>query len=175
MLALLASSVGARADGVKQVKDLATATDGSASSKPQPLAVTRPLVSLPGQPETFFFTATDARNGRELWKTDGAHTELVKDIRPGPTDSLFGAAANCAGTLVFAVDDGVHGMEPWRSDGTPQGTYLLKDLSAGPGATKVANMRLYGNLLYFDATLSNGNKALYQTDGTPARTTCRSG
>jgi ELWxxDGT repeat protein len=169
-LAFLAVSAGVRADALKPVKDLMTTLDEKESSNPQPLAITHPLVTVPGQGVTFFFTASDDRNGRELRKTDGTHTELVKDIHPGPTDSTFGLAANCAGTLVFAVDDGVHGMEPWRSDGTPQGTYLLKDLSPGLDATFIANMRMNGEKLYFDATLKNGNKVLYETDGTPANT-----
>jgi ELWxxDGT repeat protein len=33
--------------------------------------------------------------------------------------------------LVFAADDGVTGLEPWRSDGTAAGTYPLADISDG--------------------------------------------
>jgi ELWxxDGT repeat protein len=171
VLALVAVSGGVRADALSRVKDIALTADGRASSNPHPLAATHPLITLPNQPRTFFFSATNDRNGRELWKTDGTHTDLVKDIHPGPTDSVFGPAANCAGTLVFAVDDGVHGMEPWRSDGTPQGTYILKDLSPGAAATSISNMRMVGALLYFEATHNNGTKQLWQTDGTPAGTT----
>ena len=34
-----------------------------------------------------YFRATDATNGRELWRTNGSTTELVEDIRPGGNDS----------------------------------------------------------------------------------------
>ena len=32
------------------------------------------------------------------------------------------------GILYFAADDGIHGWEPWRSDGTVAGTYMVKDV-----------------------------------------------
>jgi len=37
--------------------------------------------------------------------------------------------------LVFAADDGEHGVEPWRSDGTAAGTVRLGDLNPGRDAS----------------------------------------
>lgn len=40
------------------------------------------------------------------------------------------------GRAVFLADDGVHGREPWITDGTPEGTRLLADLRPGPGGSE---------------------------------------
>src|SRR5262249_21719023 len=98
---------------------------------------------------TLFFTAYDRMVGTELWKSDGtaAGTTLVKDIFPGgfwdtwnyhANNSNPSNLTNVNGTLFFTADDGVHGRELWKSDGTAAGTTLVKDIfagSAGSGPT----------------------------------------
>ncbi len=117
--------------------------------------------------------APDGDTGRELWITDGtaAGTALLKDINPNvefgrPQNSdprSFYALGN--GKVVFFADDGEHGREPWVTDGTPEGTFMLRDLTPGPDSTIVfsGNTRLLddGRLLINNA---------YVTDGTTAGT-----
>ena len=40
-------------------------------------------------------------------------------------------APDVNGTLFFAADDGGHGRELWKSDGTAAGTVLVKDINPG--------------------------------------------
>ena len=61
--------------------------------------------------------------------------EMLGDLWPGPGSSIPAwpptsfRLAN--GRVFFGSDDGVHGLEPWVSDGTPQGTVLVGDLAPG--------------------------------------------
>ena len=131
---------------------------------------------------TLFFAAVDRRHGSELWRSDGTRrgTRMVKDIRPGPRPCCRGQGASSypsgltavGKTLYFTADDGIHGPELWRSNGTARGTRIVKDIvpgnpapDSGPGAlTKVA-----GTLFF--VTRDGTHYGLWRSDGTAAGTT----
>jgi len=118
--------------GTVMVKNISS---GNASSSP------RYLVALNN---SLLFTARVSRvvNDNELWISDGtdAGTVMLKDIRPGtdsswsalyPTFNMSKPIILSNGKLLFSTNDGTHGYEPWTTDGTEQGTSLLKDLNPG--------------------------------------------
>jgi len=102
------------------------------------------------------FVADDGIRGAELWVTDGTPegTRLVADIRAGAGDSSPSlrstvvngrdpeALALGDGRAIFLADDGVHGREPWITDGTPEGTRLLADLRPGSAGSQASGFIL---------------------------------
>jgi ELWxxDGT repeat protein len=56
---------------------------------------------------------------------------LVKDIRPGLSTSYPSYLTALGNTLFFTADNGVNGLELWKSNGTAAGTVLVKDIRPG--------------------------------------------
>jgi ELWxxDGT repeat protein len=101
-----------------------------------------------------FFTGYDAAHGWELWASDGTAvgTQMVKDINPGTTSSLFQSwYTDVEGVLFFAADDGVNGAELWKSDGTEAGTVMVKDIDPGAEASNPSFMIHYDTGVLFAA------------------------
>jgi len=126
-----------------------------------------------------YFMATDDDHGTELWRSDGtvAGTKIVRDINPGPDSGWspegFGTRIEVVGgALFFNATDGVHGSEPWTSDGTPAGTRMIKDLVPGPQPSDPFEFTNAGGITYFrafdDVWAFTGD--LWRTDGTAAGT-----
>jgi ELWxxDGT repeat protein len=116
-----------------------------------------------------FFRATDGSRGMQLWLTDGsaAGTRQVATIRAGgdafPPRPEPHTMASFGGGVVFAADDGEHGVEPWYSDGTESGTSRIADITTGVQGSDPVWFTPLGGWCYFVA-----DGALWRTDGTSA-------
>lgn len=123
------------------------------------------------------FTAVDDINGYEYWITDGtdAGTMLLKDINP--TGDAVGGDPNIAvlnNNFIFRARNGDapdgNGAELWISDGTTNGTTMLKDIVPGPDGSGCRGFIYYSNRVFFAATDDLGFLSLWATDGTESGT-----
>ncbi len=128
-----------------------------------------------------FFDANNGSSGAELWSTDGTSsgTTLFKDINPGASGSLYALNMYVVtfgignSRLLFNANDGVHGVEPWISNGTSAGTNILKDIYPGT-KNSFATASFFGKdylfKFYFRANDSVHGHELWITDGTTGGT-----
>lgn len=95
---------------------------------------------------------------------------LVKNINPTGDSFAFNLTA-FNGELYFNADDGAHGSELWRSDGTPGGTQMVTEIRPGFDGGFPANLTEFGGRLYFSANDGVHGNELWSTDGTAGGTT----
>jgi ELWxxDGT repeat protein len=131
-----------------------------------------------------YFAGVDA-NGTELWVTDGtaAGTQMIKNINPNPVSNFPFPMGSSNPTefmlldnvIYFFADDGTHGKELWKTNGTTAGTVLVKDINPTPMVGSIypyslSNSFIKNNLLYFTADDGSHGTELWQTDGTDGGT-----
>ena len=151
-----------------QVADI---NPGSAGSLP------RVLTNVGG---TLLFAARDDAAGVELWRSDGTGvgTALVKDINPGSAGSFPGSVdssanpqvAKVGSTFFFSANDGTHGYELWKSNGTESGTTLVDDINPGISSSFPQLMINVGGRLFLSAYDNARGQELWTSNGTAAGT-----
>lgn len=138
----------------------------------------------------FLFSATDA-NGTELWSSDGtaANTTMIKDINPGGGSAdpilfpvidfsnilegsdlfdFYQRTTLLNGYVYLSADDGTNGKQLWKTNGTSQGTVLVKNIGGASGG--VGGGYYYTKTgLYFSANDITHGMEPWFTDGTNAQ------
>ena len=81
--------------------------------------------------------------------TSGQNSDVSVWVNPGSDP----AELVRAGTYVyFTADDGVHGRELWRTDATPAGTVLVRDIWDGPHGSDPVSLTAVGDSVFFCAS-----------------------
>jgi ELWxxDGT repeat protein len=107
--------------------------------------------------------------GKEVNVSPQAQVEtavLVKDIYPGSAGSIGNIFKSVSGILYFGANDGVTGSGLWKSDGTTDGTVLVK----GGFVSAIQYLESANGLLYFATNDGISGSELWKSDGTAAGT-----
>ncbi|GAB3510281.1 3-coathanger stack domain-containing protein [Emticicia fontis] len=107
----------------------------------------------------------------ELYSYDGTTFNLVRDINlTGSSSPINLGVIN--NKLILTAYHPDYGRELWVSDGTEEGTHLIKDIIAGKSglSNNIRTQFVYNNLLLFE--IYNNRYELWRTDGTEEGTFC---
>ena len=114
-----------------------------------------------------------------LWVSDGTAEGTAELL---PASQLFDPwqLTRVGDRVFFVASDATHGSELWATDGSPQGTRLVKDVYPGArGSTPEQNMPMgyrpygltrVGDQLFFHAEAPGLGYAIWKSDGTEAGT-----
>lgn len=161
-------------------------TDGSSDG-------TTPLDQVPWEPQIspieltplgdlLYFVVLDGRDNSyirsQLWRSDGTSdgTTMVKEVGPedGPGfDAWIRILTAVGDVLYFEGDDDVHGMELWISDGTEEGTRMVRDICSGRCSSRPYGFTMSNGTVFFGAIDSDepgSHWYLWRTDGTEGGT-----
>ena len=97
-------------------------------------------------------------SGLEILSTDFMYGFLIPDTVELNDQLVFSATASDTGT------------EPWVTDGTAEGTSLLKDIRTGSNGSSPSGFTVLGNRIVFSAFDDVNGSELWVTDGTSAGT-----
>lgn len=123
--------------------------------------------------QTAIFTATlgTALLGQPAYLV----SDLAVQVPPFPEEYLLSSRdfVSANGLVFFFQDDGIHGRELWRSDGTSLGTFLVRDICPGSCGSRTSypqTLRAVGDWVFFTANDAVHGLELWITNGSALET-----
>ncbi len=137
-----------------------------------------PFRDLRALGKRLLFVADTTGNRQELWASDGTAKGTRALTRYTTPDALLLATGNVqrratiGNRLIFEAKEEGLGNELWVTDGTPQGTRIVRDVCPGPcsGAAALEATLTNQSRLFFQGNDGTRGAELWVTDGTAAGT-----
>jgi len=123
---------------------------GIASAEP------RHLTSFNGG---LLFEANDGTSGAEPhFLTPTGPIVRLGDLSPGISGTEMSKPHVAGVQALFAANDGVHGQELWRTDGTPAGTRLVSDYLPGSAGSSPRSLYTFAGRVFLAADDGTGHE-----------------
>ena len=90
---------------------------------------------------------------------------LVKDIRTGVESSGLDYLLAAGNIVYFAADDGLRGLELWKSNGTSEGTVRVKNIARGAGDSNPHGFAEVNGTVFFVADDGAHGRELWKSNG----------
>jgi ELWxxDGT repeat protein len=126
-------------------------------------------VSSPGSPRPtrarrLFRPVHEALEGRALMSSD--LDPRLLDINKAGVGSNPTSFTEVGATTFLLATDRAHGTELYATDGSAEGTSLVKDINPGPASSNIHGMTALNGLLLFFADDGKHGEELWRSDGT---------
>ncbi|MEL7159939.1 MAG: ELWxxDGT repeat protein, partial [Bacteroidota bacterium] len=120
--------------------------------------------------KSFYLFLIAALSGTALM----AQSTLMADANAGAEDGKPTRIFAVGGSVLYRVESADEGIELWISDGTTEGTNLIKDINTDPnvsrGNSNPDGFTFFNGQVYFKAKDATNGDELWVTDGTEAGT-----
>lgn len=116
--------------------------------------------------DSLIFMAQSPQEGNELWVLrPGREPTTFHYIRGGKDSTVARNFFVWKGFVYFQADDGVHGEELWRTDGTAAGTTMVKDIVEAPfEPLSVSLAHPVGDRLFLSGRSASAGRELWVWD-----------
>lgn len=108
--------------------------------------------------------------GVVTYSLSGSSITLLKNINTNEQGSYPNYYTKVGSDYFFTANNGIHGTELWKTDGTAPGTVMVKDIIPGPTGSEPSGLIAYQGKLYFGISIDGYPMGLWVSDGTDSGT-----